>query len=92
MRSISLGYNFSNSILKNGAIKTLRVTASVNNPFTIYAPLVRDGLAFDPESNGYGGQDGGASGFSGNALGRALTIGLYIPQARVWSIGINAGF
>ncbi|WP_345948959.1 TonB-dependent receptor [Mucilaginibacter sp. PAMB04274] len=92
MRSISLGYNFPKSILKEGAIKSLKVTAIVNNPFTIWAPLVNKGLAFDPESNGYGGQDSGASGFSGNALGRALTIGLYIPQTRVWSIGINAGF
>lgn len=92
MRSLSLGYNLPKSILKDGAIKSLRVSAIVNNPFTIYAPLVSKGYAFDPESNGYGGQDGGASGFSGNALGRALTIGLYIPQTRVWSIGINAGF
>ncbi len=92
MRSISLGYNFPNSMLKNGPIKSLKVTAIVNNPFTIYSPLVREGHAFDPESNGYGGQDSGASGFSGNALGRALTIGLYIPQTRMWAIGINAGF
>jgi len=92
MRTISLGYNFPKSILKDGVVKSLKITAVVNNPFTIYAPLVRKGLAFDPESNGYGGQDSGASGFSGNALGRALTIGTYIPQTRVWSIGINAGF
>ncbi len=92
MRSMSLAYNFPESILKNGLIRSLKVSVIVNNPFTIYAPLVQKGLAIDPESNGYGGQDGGASGFSGNALGRALTIGLNIPQTRIWSIGINASF
>jgi TonB-linked SusC/RagA family outer membrane protein len=92
MRSMSLAYNVPESILKNGHIKSLKVSVNVNNPFTIYAPLVKKGLAMDPESNRYGGQDGGASGFSGNALGRALTIGLNVPQTRVWSIGINASF
>jgi TonB-linked SusC/RagA family outer membrane protein len=92
MRSISLAYNFAESILKNGPVKSLKVSVVVNNPFTIYAPLVKKGLSIDPESNRYGGQSGGASGFSGDALGRALTIGLNIPQTRVWSIGIHASF
>ena len=92
MRTISLAYNLPNNLFTKGPVKSVRVSAIVNNPFIIYAPLVQKGLAFDPESNGYGGQDSGASGFSGNALGRALTIGEYIPQTRVWSIGINASF
>jgi hypothetical protein len=81
MRSISLAYNFPSAILKNGPVRSLRVSAIVNNPFIIYSPLVSKGLAMDPESNGYGGTDG-----------RALTIGINLPQTRVWSIGINAGF
>lgn len=91
MRSISLAYNFPKSILKNGAIRSLRISANVNNPFNIYAPLVKKGLAIDPESNGYG-YDGGASGFGGNATGRALSIGINIPQTRIWSLGVSAGF
>lgn len=81
MRSISLAYNFPRSILKDGPVRSLRVSANVNNPFIIYSPLVSKGWAIDPESNGYGGTNG-----------RALTIGINLPQARVWSIGINAGF
>jgi TonB-linked SusC/RagA family outer membrane protein len=81
MRSISLAYNFPTSILKNGPVRSLRVSALVNNPFIIYSPLVSNGLAFDPESNSYGGTGG-----------RALTIGINLPQTRIWSIGINAGF
>jgi len=92
MRSISLGYNFSTGMLSRGPFKSLRVSATVNNPFSIYAPLVSRKLAIDPESNTYGGQDGGASGFSNAALGRALTIGITVPPARMWTIGINAGF
>ncbi|MDP4186562.1 MAG: SusC/RagA family TonB-linked outer membrane protein [Bacteroidota bacterium] len=92
MRSISLGYIFPESILRKGLIESLKVSVIVNNPFIIYAPLLQKGFGIDPESNRYGGQSGGASGFSGDALGRALTIGLSLPQVRIWSIGINASF
>ncbi|MES2276564.1 MAG: TonB-dependent receptor [Bacteroidota bacterium] len=81
MRSISLAYNFPPRILKNGPVKSLKLSAIVNNPFIIYSPLVSKGITFDPESNSYGGTGG-----------RALTIGINLPQTRVWSIGINAGF
>jgi len=92
MRSISLGYSLPAKWLSKAALKSLRLSATVNNPFNIYAPLVSNGLGIDPESNARGGQAAGASGFSGNALGRALTINITVPQTRIWSFGINAGF
>jgi hypothetical protein len=81
MRTISMGYNFPNGLLGHGPFTSLRVSATVNNPFTIYAPLVSKGLAIDPESNALGGTGS-----------RALSISLNEPQTRIWSIGINAGF
>lgn len=92
MRSISLGYTLSKSTLKYIGINSLRLFATVNNPFIIYSPLVKSGLAIDPEGNGYGNQLAGASNFSTNALGRAVTVGLGNPPARTFSIGVNAKF
>ncbi|QJD95563.1 TonB-dependent receptor [Mucilaginibacter robiniae] len=92
MRSINLGYTIPGTVLKHAGLSSLRVYATVNNPFIIYSPLVKSGLGIDPEGNGYGNQLAGASGFSSNALGRAITVGLANPTARTWSIGVNARF
>jgi hypothetical protein len=92
MRSINLGYTFPSNMIKHVGFSSLRVFASCNNPFIVYSPLVKSGLAIDPEGNGYGNQLAGASGFSANALGRAVTVGLSNPPARTFSIGVNAKF
>lgn len=92
VRSISLGYTFPSLMVKHAGFSSLRIYTSVNNPFIIYSPLVKSGLAIDPEGNGYGNQLAGASGFSTNALGRAITVGLSNPPARTFSIGVNAKF
>ncbi|MGI4751517.1 MAG: SusC/RagA family TonB-linked outer membrane protein [Janthinobacterium lividum] len=91
MRSINLGYTIPTKYIK-GAFSSLRIYATCNNPFIIYSPLVKSGLAIDPEGNGYGNQLAGASSFSANALGRAITVGLANPPARTYSIGVNARF
>lgn len=92
MRSINLGYTIPGSLVKRYGFSSFRIYATVNNPFIIYSPLVKSGLAIDPEGNGYGNQLAGVSGFSANALGRAITVGLANPTARTYSIGINANF
>ncbi|MVN22530.1 SusC/RagA family TonB-linked outer membrane protein [Mucilaginibacter sp. HMF7410] len=91
MRSINLGYTIPTKYIK-GAFSSLRIYATCNNPFIVYSPLVKSGLGIDPEGNGYGNQLAGASGFSANALGRAITVGLANPPARTYSIGVNARF
>ena len=73
-------------------ISSVHVYLTCTNPFIIYSPLVDSGLAIDPEGNGYGNQIPGASGFSTNALGRAVTVGLNNPMARTFQLGINARF
>ncbi|WP_158826492.1 SusC/RagA family TonB-linked outer membrane protein [Mucilaginibacter lacusdianchii] len=92
MRSINLGYTFGSTMIKRAGFSSLRVYASCNNPFIIYSPLVRQGLAIDPEGNGYGNQLQGASSFSADALSRAVTIGLANPPSRTFSLGFNAKF
>lgn len=92
MRSISLGYTIPAKVIKHAGFSSLRIYTTCNNPFIVYSPLVRSGLAIDPEGNGYGNQLAGASSFSTNALNRAITVGLSNPPARTFSIGLNAKF
>lgn len=92
MKSINLGYTIPGKIVKHAGFSSLRIYATCNNPFFIYAPLVRDHLAIDPEGNGYGNQLAGVSSFGTNALGRAVTVGLSTPTTRSYIIGINAKF
>ncbi|WP_184542114.1 SusC/RagA family TonB-linked outer membrane protein [Mucilaginibacter sp. FT3.2] len=92
MRSINLGYTFSGESVKKAGFRSLHVYATCNNPFIIYSPLVKSGLAIDPEGNGYGNQLAGASSFSSDALGRAVTVGLSNPVARTFQLGVNAKF
>ncbi|RYE26594.1 MAG: TonB-dependent receptor [Sphingobacteriaceae bacterium] len=92
MRSITLGYTIPAKVIQHAGFSSLRIYATTNNPFIVYSPLVKSGLAIDPEGNGYGNQLAGASSFSTNALNRAITVGLSNPPARTFSIGLNAKF
>jgi TonB-linked SusC/RagA family outer membrane protein len=92
MRSINLGYNIPLKFTQKAGISSVNVYLTCTNPFIIYSPLVDSGLAIDPEGNGYGNQIPGASGFSTNALGRAVTVGLNNPMARTFQLGVNARF
>jgi hypothetical protein len=87
-RSINLGYTFNQRLLGNSGISNLRLYFAVQNPFFLYAPLIQDGLALDPEGNGYGGSiNSGAGGTP--VLGRAVTVNLNTPPIRQFIFGIN---
>lgn len=92
MRSINLGYTFPSKMMEKAGISSLHVYLTCTNPFIVYSPLVDKNLAIDPEGNGYGNQIPGASGFSANALGRAVTVGLNNPITRTFQLGVNARF
>ncbi len=92
MRSINLGYTFPGKLTERAGFSALHVYVTCTNPFIVYSPLVDSGLAIDPEGNGYGNQIPGASGFSTNALSRAVTVGLNNPMSRIFQLGINAKF
>jgi hypothetical protein len=92
MRSINFGYTFSGESMKKAGFRSLHIYATCTNPFIIYSPLVKSGLAVDPEGNGFGNQIAGASSFSTDALGRAVTVGLNNPMVRTFQLGVNAKF
>jgi TonB-dependent starch-binding outer membrane protein SusC len=102
VRSINFGYSFTPHLLAKAKITSLRVYVSAENPFFIYAPLVKDKLVLDPEGNGYsaGGQgaNGSAQGVVGSTAGgtpvplRAITVGLNTPPTRQFIFGINLKF
>jgi TonB-linked SusC/RagA family outer membrane protein len=77
IRTISLGYNIPSSLLKRMKARSMRVYATVEDPFILFSPFV----------NKYGGIDPEASGGSGNPAN--ATLNLDTPAN--WSIifGIN---
>ena len=90
-RSINIGYNFPSRILNKAGISSLRVYVTAENPFFLYAPLVRDNLALDPEGNGYGGSINSAAGGT-PVQGRSITVNLNTPPIRQFLFGINVKF
>jgi len=93
IRTIDIGYNFPTSLLRKAGIQSLRAYVSAQNPFILWAPLVRDGLGLDPEGNGVGNaintQGGGATAVTNN---RAITVGMGVPPTRQIIFGINLKF
>ncbi|MCB0646657.1 MAG: TonB-dependent receptor [Saprospiraceae bacterium] len=89
MRSMNLGYTFNNAFAKKAGISGSRVYLNVTNPFIIYSPLVREGLAIDPEGN-----NGNANGqVIGNGVpGRQITVSLNNPPVRQFTFGVNLKF
>jgi TonB-linked SusC/RagA family outer membrane protein len=91
-RSINLGYNFNSRLINRAGFTSARLYVTAENPFFIYAPLVRDGLALDPEGNGYGGTINSAAGSSTTVQGRAITVNLNTPPTRQFIFGVNLKF
>ncbi len=93
IRTIDLGYNFSSKLLGKAGIQSLRAYVSAQNPFILWAPLVRDGLGIDPEGNGTGNsvptQGGGVTSVPNN---RTITVGMGVPPSRQVIFGVNLRF
>ncbi|MFC5285104.1 SusC/RagA family TonB-linked outer membrane protein [Pedobacter alpinus] len=93
IRSINLGYNLPSNLLTKTGLSSVRVYATAVNPFILWSPLVKSGLAIDPEGNGYGGvasSNGSATGQ--NVTGRAITVNLNNPPTRTLQLGVNVKF
>ena len=93
IRTIDLGYNFSSRLLGKAGIQSLRAYVSAQNPFILWAPMVRDNLGIDPEGNGTGNaigtQGGGATSVPNN---RTITVGMGVPPTRQFIFGLNLKF
>jgi TonB-dependent starch-binding outer membrane protein SusC len=88
MRSINLGYTLPASILRKTGLQSARIYVTAENPFILYSPLVKAGLAFDPEGTGFGGAVQ-TTGGAGSVQGRAITLGETVPPVRKFIIGVN---
>ncbi len=86
IRTISLGYDFNQSLLKNSSIK-LRMYATVQNPFVIFSPYHKES-GMDPETNSFGNENQAVVSYQR----RILTIGTNTPSTRNYILGVNLTF
>ena len=88
IRSINLGYNINPRITRFlGGESSLRVFASVEDPFLLFSPYV-DAGGVNPEPNRTGATIQGGEGVPE----RALKVGLDVPPTRKFIIGFNYKF
>jgi hypothetical protein len=91
IRSINLGYSFPSKITNKIGLSSLRLYLAAQNPFILWAPLVRDGLGIDPEGNGNGNAVGSTAGGT-PVVARAVTVGMGTPPTRQYMFGVNVKF
>jgi TonB-linked SusC/RagA family outer membrane protein len=89
IRSLTLGYNFSQRGIKNAGIEKLRLYFTAQNPFVLFSPYHKE-TGMDPETNSFGNQNAAVA-YSYN-LRRLLTIGTNTPAIRKYLIGIELTF
>ncbi|MDI3320859.1 SusC/RagA family TonB-linked outer membrane protein [Pinibacter soli] len=88
IRTISLGYDFNRSLIKNKNMR-LRGYFTVQNPFVLFSPYKKES-GMDPETNSYGNENAAVP-LSAN-LKRLLTIGVNTPSTRNYIVGVNLSF
>ncbi|HEV7331303.1 MAG TPA: TonB-dependent receptor [Flavisolibacter sp.] len=88
IRTITLGYDFSRSLIRNQAIK-LRMYFTAQNPFVFFSPFHRES-GLDPETNSAGNENAASSGFG--IPSRILTVGFNTPSTRNYILGVNLSF
>jgi len=86
IRTISLGYDFSRSLLKNAGLQ-LRGYATIQNPFVLFSPYHRES-GMDPETNSYGDENAAVSSYPR----RILTVGTNAPATRNYVFGLSLTF
>jgi TonB-linked SusC/RagA family outer membrane protein len=86
IRNIQLGYNFSQSLLKNSGVN-MRMYFTVQNPFVMFSEFNKE-MGLDPETNSYGNQNVATGGYNS----RILTVGFNAPSTRNYVVGVNLTF
>lgn len=94
IRAIDLGYNFSGKLLNRAGVQSARFYVTAQNPFILWAPLVRDNLGIDPEGNGTNANGAAISGQGGQRAvpASAIVIGMGVPPTRQFVLGLNLKF
>ncbi|MEI9957323.1 MAG: TonB-dependent receptor [Ferruginibacter sp.] len=88
IRTITLGYDLSRSLIKNKGIK-MRAYFTAQNPFVMFSPFYKE-MGLDPETNSFGNEN--ASVNLDARLRRFLTVGYNTPSTRNYIIGVNVSF
>lgn len=95
VRSITLGYNFSQSFLKDSGIQNMRIYSSVQNAFVMFSSFNRQ-TGLDPETNSgvdsNGNRENSAVNTSGTISRGIPTIGANVPTTRNFMLGLNITF
>ena len=86
MRTISLGYDLNQSLIKIPDLR-MRVYFTVQNPFVLFSEFTKE-MGMDPETNSYGNQNVATGGVNS----RILTVGFNAPSTRNYVIGVNLTF
>ncbi len=87
MRNISLGYDLSQSLLKDSGVKA-KVYFTLQNAFVLFSDFNNE-MGLDPETNSKGDENTAAG---GGIADRILTVGFNSPATRNFVFGINLTF
>ncbi|MFP3590362.1 SusC/RagA family TonB-linked outer membrane protein [Chryseobacterium sp. SIMBA_038] len=88
IRTITLGYNFTQGVFKKAGISKMRLYTTITNPFVFFSPYHK-ASGMDPETNSYGNEN---QAVSNEIPSRFLTIGTNTPSLRNYMIGLNLTF
>jgi len=87
IRTISLGYNFTQKWLKFAGVQKLRLYGTIQNPFILFSAY-HNQSGMDPETNSYGNQNQAVASYNS----RTLVIGTNTPSTHNYLMGINITF
>ncbi|WP_108423616.1 SusC/RagA family TonB-linked outer membrane protein [Flagellimonas amoyensis] len=94
VRALTLGYNFDTNTIKDSWFKSLRLYATVQNPFVLFSPF-HDESGMDPETNSGVNADGSRQNVAVNTnnISRGIpTVGANVPTTRNFMLGLNVTF
>lgn len=89
VRTITLGYNFTQNWTKKAGISRFRVYATAQNPFVLFSPYNKES-GMDPEPNSTADQNAAVT--YDTRLRRMLTVGTNSPATRNFLFGVNMTF
>lgn len=88
IRTITLGYNVPKKFLSHVGVSSLRIYATVQNPFVLFSPYHSES-GMDPETNSYGNEN---QAVPSAYQSRLLVIGTNTPSTRNYMVGLNLAF
>jgi len=88
IRTITLGYNFTQKWLKTAGIERLRLYVAAQNPLVLFSPYHKES-GMDPETNSLGNQN---QAVTGSIPTRLLVIGSNTPSTQNYLLGLNLSF